>query len=142
MAKIPDPKGKQVWVMAAMDGQVTMSVEGALMKLSPGPDEVTTTCGEPAAVTLKLARSPKLTGPVKVELAVPPELHGLVSAAPLEWPADKPTATLVLTSKADPKLPGVWKLAARATAARDGFPVVSECEIEVEFTRGPPSARR
>lgn len=142
MAKIPDPKGKPVWVMAAMDGQVTMSVEGALMKLSPGPDEVTTTCGEPAAVTLKLARSPKLTGRVKVELAVPPELHGLVSAAPLEWPADKPTATLVLTSKADPKLPGVWKLAARATAARDGFPVVSECEIEVEFTRGPPSARR
>ncbi len=142
MAKIPDPKGKQVWVMAAMDGQVTMSVEGALMKLSPGPDEVTAVCGEPAAVTLKLARSSKLSGPVKVELVVPPELHGLVSAAALEWPADKANATLVLTSKADPKLPGVWKLAARATATRDGFPVVSECEIEVEFTRGPPSARR
>jgi hypothetical protein len=142
MAKIADPKGKQVWVLAAMDGQVTMSVEGALMKLSPGPDEVTAVCGEPATVTLKLDRSPKLSGNVKVELVIPPELNGLVSAAPLEWPADKPTATLIVTGKADPKLAGVWKLAARATATRDGFPVVSECEIEVEFTRGPPSARR
>lgn len=137
MAKIPDPKGKPCWVMAAMDGQVTMSVEGALMKLSPGPDEVAATCGESAAVQLKLFRSPKLTGTVKVELIVPPELEGIVSAVPLEWPADKPTATLTLTSKADPKLPGVWKLSAKATATRDGFPVVSECDIEVEFTRPP-----
>ncbi len=135
MAKIPDPKGKPVWVLAAMDGQVTMSVEGALMKLSAGPDEITAVCGEPAAVPLKLFRSPKLSGPVKVELVVPSELNGIVSAAPLDWPADKPTAALVVTSKADPKLPGVWKLTARATAARDGHPVVSECEVEVEFTR-------
>lgn len=135
MAKIPDPTGKPVWVLAAMDGQVTMSVEGALMKLSPGPDEVTAVCGEPAAVPLKLFRSPKLTGAVRVEMIAPPELNGIVSAAPLDWPADKPTAALVLTSKADPKLPGVWKLTARATAVRDGHPVVSECEIEVEFTR-------
>jgi hypothetical protein len=137
MARIPDPKGKHWWVMAAMDGQVTMSVEGALMKLSPGPDEITAVCGEPAAVPLKLFRSPKLPGAVKVELVVPPELAGVVSAAPLNWPDDKPTATLSLTSKADAKLAGVWKLSAKATATRDGHPVVSECEVEVEFTRPP-----
>jgi hypothetical protein len=139
MAKIADPKGNPRWVMAAMDGQVTMSVEGALMKLSPGPDEVTAVCGEPAAVTLKLARSPKLSGPVKVELLVPPELTGLVSAAQLDWPADKPTAALTLTSRADAKLVGVWKLTARATATRDGYPVASEAEFEIEFQ--PPRAK-
>ncbi len=137
MAKIPDPKGKPVWVLTAMDGQVTMSVEGALMKLSPGPEELTAVCGEPVAVTLKLARSPKLTGTVKVELLVPAELTGLITAAPLDWPADKPTATLVLTPKADPKLVGVRTLPVRATATRDGFPVVSECDIEVEFVAPP-----
>ncbi len=133
MAKIPDPKGKPVWVLAAMDGQVTMSVEGALMKLSPGPEELTASCGEPFAVTLRLFRSPKLTGAVKVEVLIPADLTGLVSAAPLDWPADKPTATLVFTSEADPKVVGVRSLPVRATATRDGFPVVSECAVEVEF---------
>lgn len=134
MAKIPDPKGTPRWVLTAMDGQVTMSVEGALLKLSPGPDEVTAVAGEPAVASLKLARSPKLSGAVKVELIVPPELRGLVSAPPLDWPADKSTASLLLSSKADPKLAGVWTLTARATGTRDGYPVVSECEVEVEFT--------
>ena len=137
MAKIPDPKGTPRWVLTAMDGQVTMSVEGALLKLSPGTDEITATAGEPAVVPMKLARSPKLTGAVKVELVVPPELKDVVSAAPLDWPADKPTATLLLSSKPDPKLAGVWKFAARATSTRDGFPVASECEVEVEFTQRP-----
>lgn len=133
LAKVPDPTGKAVWVQAAMDGQVTMSVEGALMKLSPGPDEPTAVCGEPVAVSLKLSRSPKLTGTVKIELLVPAELSGVMSADPLDWPADQPTATLVLKSKPDRKLAGVHTLTARATATRNGFPVVSECEIEVEF---------
>lgn len=137
MAKIPDPKGTPRWVLTAMDGQVTMSVEGALLKLSPGPDEITATTGEPALVPLKLARSPKLSGTVKVDLVVPPELKDVVSAAPLDWPADKPTAALLMSSKPDPKLTGVWKLAARATATRDDYPVMSECEIEIEFTQRP-----
>lgn len=137
MAKIPDPKGTPRWVLTAMDGQVTMSVEGALLKLSPGPDEITATAGEPALVPLKLARSPKLTGMVKVELITPPELKDVVSATPLDWPVDKSTTSLLLSSKPDPKLAGVWKFTARATATRDGYPVVSECEIEIEFTRQP-----
>lgn len=135
MAKIPDPKGTPRWVLTPMDGQVTMSVEGALMKLSRGADEITVACGQGVDVPLKLARSPHLTGAVKVELIVPPELKGLVSAAPLEWPADTPTAVLKLTTKDDPKLTGVRTLTVRATATRQGYPVVSETEVEVEFTR-------
>ena len=136
MAKIPDPKGTPRWVLAAMDGQVTMSIEGALMKLSRPPDEVSVACGGTADVTLKLARAPQLKGKVAVEVVVPAALKGLVSAPPLEWPDDKPTAVLKLTAAADPKLAGVRTLVVRATATRDGFPVVSETEVEVEFT--PP----
>jgi hypothetical protein len=134
MAKIPDPKGVPRWVLTAMDGQVTMSIEGALMKLSHDPNELGAACGDPLAVPLKLARSPKLTGAVRVELVVPPELTRLVSAAPLDWPGEKTTAELKLTSRPDPRLVGVWKLAARATATRDGHPVVSVTEFEVAYT--------
>jgi hypothetical protein len=142
MARVADPKGKPWWVLTAMVGQVTMSVEGALMKLSPVPDEWSAVCGEPAAVGLKLARSPKLLGPVKVELIVPPELKELVSAPPAEWASEKTSGTLTVSSKADPKLAGVQKLTARATATRDGHPVVSECELEVEFTPPTTPARK
>lgn len=135
MAKIPDPKGTPRWVLAPMDGQVTMSVEGALLKLSRAADEVVVKCGEAADVPLKLARSPQLTGAVKLELVIPPELKELVSAAPLEWPADKPSAELKLTTIDDPKLAGVRTLTVRATGTRQGYPVVSETTVEVEFTR-------
>jgi len=135
MSKIPDPKGTPRYVLAAMDGQITMSIEGALLKLSHTADEITVDCGESIDVPLKLARSSELTGAVKVELVVPPELAGLVSATSLEWPKDKGTATLRVVSKNDARLVGTWKLTARASGTREGYPVVSETEFEVEFTR-------
>ena len=138
IAKVPDPKGNPRYVMDAMQGQITMSIEGALMKLSHTADEITVRCGHAFEVPLKLARSPKLTGPVSVELLVAEELTGLVSAAPLEWPGDKETAKLRIVSKDDPRLVGTWKLTARATGAREGHPVVSETEFEIEFTRPIP----
>jgi len=139
MARVPDPKGTPRYLLTAVDGQITMSIEGALLKLSPAADELTVIGGEPVDVPLKLARSPQLSGPVRLELLVPQELIGLVSAAPLEWPGDKTAAALRLMSKDDPRLLGTWKLTARATGTREGHPVVSETEVEVEFTRPPAS---
>lgn len=135
MAEIPDPKGVPRWVMTPMEGQVTMSVQGALLKLSSGPEEVTAACGEPASVTLELARSPNLTGPVTVELLPPSELKEFVKPATLEWPTERSTATLIVKGNADPKLVGVWEFTARATGTYNGYPVVSECRVEIEFTR-------
>ena len=37
MAKVPDPKGTVCYLLAPMEGQITMSMEGALMKLAVGP---------------------------------------------------------------------------------------------------------
>ena len=140
MARIPDPKGTPRWVMMSMDGQVTMSIGGALMKLTHTGDELTVVCGEPVEVPLKLSRSPQIAGQVKVELIVPSDLKDLVSSTPLEWPADKLSGSLRLTTKADPQLVGTWKLLARATGMRDGFPVVSEAEFEIDVI--PPPAKK
>lgn len=134
MAQVPDGKGTLRHVLAAAEGQITLSIEGAMMKLTHVADELVVRPGQPFEVTLKLARIARMTEAVKVELLVPPELMGLVNETPLVWPAGKDQVTWKLVNKADPRLVGTWHLTARASAVRDGHPVMSETVIEVEFT--------
>lgn len=133
MAKIPDPKGTPRYVLAAMDGQITMSMEGALMKLSHEAEELTATPGQPLVVPLKLARTPRLNEEVSVELIVPKELKDLVSAKPFIWPGEKPAFPWTLETRPDTRLIGTWHFTARATARRNGHPVVSESTFEIAF---------
>ncbi|MFM7149959.1 MAG: hypothetical protein ACKO23_08965, partial [Gemmataceae bacterium] len=133
MARIPDPKGTPRYVLNAMEGQITMSIEGALMKLSHGAEETSVAAGKPFTIPLKLMRSPGLKGPVSVELVIPDHLKGLLSADSLNLSPDMTTASLRLTSKTDPRLRGFVPLTARARAMYEGFPVVSETIFEVEF---------
>jgi hypothetical protein len=135
MSKIPDAKGASRWVLAAMEGQVTMSIEGAILKLAHAADDLTATCGQTVEVPLKLGRGPQLSSEVRVELLVPRELSGLIVAEALIWPGDKPTAMMKLTTKNDARLVGAWTLRVRAVGSREGFPVVSETEIPIEFTK-------
>lgn len=137
-ALVPDPKGTPRYVMAPMDGQITMSIEGALMKLGHEPDEITAAAGTPFDVRLKLARSQSLAGTVTVKLIVPEPLRDLVSAQPLTWPRDRDAASWTISTRSDSRLLGVRQLTARATALRNGHPVVSETTFEVEFVGGPP----
>ncbi len=142
MAKVPDPKGVIREVVAPMEGQITMSMEGALMKLGVAgstsqPQDLVGLMGKPLEIPLKLARSPQLAGPVVVELLVDPRLNGLVWAEPLQWNEKTTGAILKVHSKSDPRLLGIWNLTAKATAKRNGFPVVSETAFEVEWVAAP-----
>jgi len=140
MAQVPDAKGRPRHVLTAMEGQITMSIEGALMKLSHGPEEITAPVGKPFDIRLKLARSPQLPEAVTVELIVPEDLKGLVTAKPLAWPMDEAAATWPIDTQDNSRLIGIWQLTARATALRGGHPVVSETTFEVEFVSGAPNS--
>lgn len=132
-AQVSDGAGKPHFVLAAMKGQITMSIEGALLKLSHSAEELAAPAGQPFIVPLKLARSAKLTVPVQVALVVPEELAGLIVADPLVLSAKQDAASWKITTKADARLQGRFALQARATAQRDGHPVIAETTIEVEF---------
>lgn len=132
MALVPDAKGTPRWVQSAMEGQITMSIEGALMKLHHNAGEPTIEAGQPFDVPLRVVRSPKFTDAVAVELVIPDELKGLVSAKPVTIPADKSAALLAIESKADKRLVGSWPLTLRATGRFNGHAVVSETIVEVE----------
>lgn len=133
MGRVCDPKGVPRFVLAPMEGQITMSIEGALMKLSAGHEEITATPGKPIPVVLHLARSPKLTGAVQVDLIVPEEWKQRIFAKPFQWPGGQTETKWMLETRGGSPPQGTWQFTARATTLREGHPVVSEAPFEVEF---------
>lgn len=133
IAQIPDPKGKIRYVQAAMDGQITMSIEGAMLKLLHPSEELVVPIGAPFELTLKLARSNKLKEPVNLELIIPDEIKGRVTFSPVIWPTNSDTLKIKVATKPEAKMVGLWVLTAKVTTQFEKHPVVSETDIEVEF---------
>jgi hypothetical protein len=102
------------------------------------PHETVVVPGQPFDVHLKISRAAKLAEPARIELRIPEELAGLVSAEPLIVPVDQQEAELRIATVADPRLVGVKELTIRATAFQDGkWPAVSEAKVEIDFGAGP-----
>jgi hypothetical protein len=134
VAQVPDPRGNLRWLVSNMEGRITMSVEGALMKVSHEAEELRVRPGGSFDVPLTLSRSPKLPESAEIELVVPEELAGLLSAQPVVLSGDAVTGALRVETVADPRLLGEHVLTVRATALQHGYlPAVSECEVTVEF---------
>jgi len=133
IAKIPDPKGKIRYVQAAMDGQITMSIEGAMLKLLHPSEELVGPSGSTFEITLKLARSNKLTEPINLELIAPEELKGWVTFNSVIWPTNTDTLKIKVATKPEAHLEGSWILTARVTTQFEKHPVVSEAGIEIEI---------
>ena len=131
MARVKDPSGAEKWVTGDVEGQITMSIEGALLKLT-GPAEVELGRDLTAVLPVQLQRSAQLREPVVLELLVPAEIAGAMQAeklvlsngqqVPLDWKL-KGTAALLR--------PGAYRVTARASTTRDGHAVVSEMEMTV-----------
>jgi len=134
VAQVPDPRGNLRWLVSNMEGRITMSVEGALMKVSHEAEELRVRPGGSFDVPLTLSRSPKLPESAEIELVVPEELAGLISAQSVVLSGDAATGVLRVETVADPRLLGEHVLTVRATALQHGYlPAVSECEVIVEF---------
>jgi len=133
MTRIPDGRGTPRWVLAPMQGQVTMSIEGALLKLSHAASELRVQAGQTVNVPFKLARSANFQQPAKLELVVPEPLAGLVKAEAVNLTAKQDAVDFAIATTVDPRLFGSWTFTVRASAVRDNHPVVSEVEFEVEF---------
>ena len=82
-AQLKDPRGNLRWVVADADGRITMSIEGALLKVSQSLGEMTVKPGADFEVPVKVSRSAKLPEAVRLELQVPEELAGMVKAEPV-----------------------------------------------------------
>lgn len=134
VAAVADPRGNLRYLTKLADANVTMIMEGALLKLASERNDWTLAPGASFEIPLTIARSPNLAKEVKLELVVPEEVRGLLRADPLTIAPDQPTARLRIETAADSRLAGPWTLSVRATALAGGqWPVVSEAAISVVF---------
>ena len=132
--RVPDARGKPRYLVTPMSGRITMSIEGALLKLTHAARDVRLRPGDTAAVPVTILRSAKLTEPVKLELVVPDELVGAVTAEPLTVAPTQATAEFRVTCPKGAKAEGEYTFTIRGTALRDGkWRVVSETEVTAEF---------
>lgn len=139
VVKVKDPKGVERHLVAPVEGFVTMTMEGALLKLSTGSAELAGRAGEPVVIKIRVARSPRLVGPVKLELRPPEGMADVFKAEPVVVPPGQAEAEFrVLT--ADPaRLAGEHAITVRGTAVQPGdLPVVSEAAVRVTF---PPAGK-
>jgi hypothetical protein len=107
-----------------------MSIEGALLKVSAGTDGLTVQAGREFTLPVKIARSPRLTGSVKLELVLPEEIQGTLRMEPVVVPAGRSEALLHIRMSNEMRLPGEQSLTVRATAYQAGnLRVVSEATV-------------
>ena len=104
VAKVTDARGNSRYSLNRMDGRITMSLEGALLKLSHHAGEIEATPGGSFEIPVSVLRSPKLREPVRVELVVEKEFDGLVTADAVVIPPETDRAVLRLASRTDPRL--------------------------------------
>lgn len=139
VVQVPDPTGRVRHLVVELTGFITMSMEGALLKLSHTSRDLVARPGEPFNVHLRLTRSPKLPEPARLELKLPEDLAGLFSADEVVVLPGQDEVDFRITPAADPRLSGIQSIVVRATVLQDGYlPAVSETTVSVEF----PSAAR
>jgi len=130
--KLADPKGNVRHLLAPIDGFVTMTMEGALLKLSHPDGELLSRPGEPVVVRIHLARSPRLVEPVKLEL-MPSELGDVAKAETIvAQPGQADVEFRIVVAPG--KLMGEQSFTIRGTAVQPGnLHVVSETTVRVVF---------
>jgi len=141
VVKVPDPTGKIRYQVGEITGFVTMTMEGALLKVAAEDSELTVPAGRAFDVRLKIARLTKLAEPVRLELRLPPELAGRLKADPLTVPVGKEHAVLRITPAADVR--GQHTFTIRGTAMQDGkYPAISEAAVSIDFLAATAASGR
>ena len=134
VAIVADAKGRQRHLVKASTGNITMILEGALMKLAHQAGELSVVPGSSFEVPVKVVRSAKMPETAVVRIEVPGPLVGLITARPLTLKPGQSTGTLTINTLPDAKLDGDWKIKLVATALQDGrWPAVSVTELPVRF---------
>jgi hypothetical protein len=141
VAKVTDPKGKIRYAVNDITGYITMTMEGALLKVSADDSELTMPIGQPFDVPLKISRLTKLNEPVKLELRLPDELTGQLKAEPTIVGVKTEQVVMRITPSA--KLQGLHTFTIRGSALQDGkYLAVSEATISVEFVPSVQAPRK
>ncbi len=141
VVKIKDARGTERHVVNRLLTRIGFLPGGALLKIGHKTEELKVTGKEPFTVPVTISRSSQLTLPARLELIIPEDLIGLLSAEPVELHPDQSQADFRITPKPDAKLDGRHEIKIRCTSLKDGtLPAISETTVTVEFSAPNPAA--
>ena len=134
VAKVPDPKGNVRYLVADVGGQITMTIEGALLKISHMTREMRAPAGQPLEIPVKLSRSAKLAEPARLELVLGARLQGQFTAEPLTLVRGQTDAVFKIVPTASSVVTGPVEFGIRATVLQDGnLPCISQTTVPVDL---------
>ena len=134
VAQVADAQGNTRHVLSRADGNITMILEGALLKLAHRAAELTVQPGSSFDIPIEVSRSAKLPEAARIELESPRELAGLLTCEPITLDVEDQRGVLRVNTTADARLSGAWRLRIKATAMQDGrWPAVSITHVPVVF---------
>jgi hypothetical protein len=141
VAKVSDPTGKIRYQVGEITGFITMTLEGALLKVSAEDQDLTVPAGRPFDVRFRISRLTKLAEPVRLELRLSEELTGRLKADPVIVPIGKEHAAVRITPASD--LRGQHSFTIRGTAMQDGkYAVISEASVTVDVAPAAAASAR
>lgn len=137
ITEIRDPKGEIRYLSSKMDGRITMSLEGALLKIASPRKGRVVRPGEPFAVPITVSRSPKLAQTVTLSLHPDSDSQGEFLAESVNVPAGQTQAVFNVTVLKNTRLRGTHQFTVRGVAMQDGkYPAVSQTIVSVDIADG------
>ena len=131
-AQVDDGTGKKHWVSftsVAPSEQIALIISPGPLSADIEPATITPTVETPSDVQVKIDRDAAVTGPVQVELLMPPHLRG-VSAEPFVIPAGENAGVLRVRFTADAG-PFNMPLTIRAAHGAGDQRIIAEATLEV-----------
>jgi hypothetical protein len=113
--------------------QMIAVVETGRLGIDSSKSSVAATPGGSAILTVKVARGKGVAGPAKVELVLPPHVHG-VRADPVAVAADQSSATFAIRFDRDKLGPFNVPAVLRATVEDAAGPLTAETKVEIAPT--------
>jgi len=132
VVEVPDPKGNKRFVTGTMDGQIVMSIEGALLKTTHETQERRAAPGTVIEIPIKVSRTPKLPRSARLEVVADADEPDVFTAELIELSVKQSTAVVKVLISKDAKKLGLRHIVIRATALQDGkWPAMSETQVPV-----------
>jgi hypothetical protein len=134
---VQDSEGKEHRVSfssAQPNEQITFVLEPGRLGVTTDRSSLLAVPGQSVSLPVRVARGKGLQGPVKLELAAPAHVRGVL-AEPVSIPADQMNGLFPLHFAAGKLGPFNQPLVIRATAMDKGEPVIAETKVEIEVAR-------
>ena len=134
VVKVRDARGETRYLASPMNGRITMSIEGSILKIDAGHREARLAPGQSIDIPVSVLRSPKAPGAVTLEVRPPEEGPGIFTAPQVIIPPDQTKGVIRITRSKDAKPGDEQVVTIRGTSLRDGkYAVVSETKVTIEL---------